>query len=121
MAKERFNKSVIIVDFGTATTLDVLNNHGVYHGGVITPGIEVSLNTLKNKTAKLPLVKFLEQRKLLVLIIKQAIQSGFFWGYCSMIEGLIKNNKRRNDDFKIILTGGNSSYFHNVFEKCRPH
>ena len=49
LAKERFNKSVIIVDFGTATTLDVLNNHGVYHGGVITPGIEVSLNTLKIK------------------------------------------------------------------------
>ena len=78
MAKERFNKSVIIVDFGTATTLDVLNNHGVYHGGVITPGIEVSLNTLKNKTAKLPLVKFSRTKKVIGFNTKQAIQSGFF-------------------------------------------
>ena len=117
MAKERFNKSVIIVDFGTATTLDVLNNFGVYHGGVITPGIEVSLNTLKNKTAKLPLVKFSRTKKVIGFNTKQAIQAGFFWGYCSMIEGLIKKIiKEENNDFQIILTGGNSSYFHNVFE-----
>ena len=68
LAKERFNKSVIIVDFGTATTLDILNSHGVYHGGVITPGIEVSLNTLKNKTAKLPLVKFSRTKKVIGFI-----------------------------------------------------
>ena len=117
LAKEKFNKSVIIVDFGTATTLDVLNNFGVYHGGVITPGIEVSLNTLKNKTAKLPLVKFARTKKVIGFNTKQAIQSGFFWGYCSMIEGLIKKIiKEENNEFQIILTGGNSSYFHNVFE-----
>ena len=116
-AKEKFNKSIIIVDFGTATTLDVLNKFGVYHGGVITPGIEVSLNTLKNKTAKLPLVKFAKTTRVVGFNTREAIQSGFFWGYCSMIEGLIRRIiKEQNDEFNIVLTGGNASYFNNIFE-----
>ena len=56
-AKKVFDKSVIVIDFGINTTLDVLNKDGVYDGGVITPGIEISLNSLK-MTAKLPLVEF---------------------------------------------------------------
>ena len=48
-AKKKFNKSVIVIDFGTATTLDVLNKHGVYNGGVITPGIDLSLHSLKKE------------------------------------------------------------------------
>ena len=57
-AKELLKRSVIIIDFGTATTLDVIDKNGVYDGGIITPGIDLSLNILNNKTAKLPLVKF---------------------------------------------------------------
>ena len=55
-------KSVIVIDFGTATTLDVLNKFGIYNGGVITPGINLSLGSLKKETAKLPFVKFKKQK-----------------------------------------------------------
>lgn len=116
-AKRTFKKSLILIDFGTATTFDVLDKNGVYHGGVITPGIDISLNTLKNKTAKLPLVKFKKTKNVIGFSTKQAIESGFFWGYTSMIEGLVdKIKKEQGDKFSILLTGGNSSYFKNIFE-----
>ncbi len=116
-AKKVFDKSVIVIDFGTATTLDVLNKDGVYDGGVITPGIEISLNSLKKMTAKLPLVEFKKTKRVTGTSTVSAIQSGFFWGYVSMIEGLIKKiNKENNDNFRIILTGGNAKFFKNMFE-----
>ena len=115
-AKEKFKKSIIIVDFGTATTLDVLNKNGVYYGGIIAPGIDLSLNSLKNKTAKLPLVKFKKTKKIVGFNTEEAIQSGFFWGYCSMVDGLIeKIKKEQNDNFKVILTGGYANYFKDAF------
>ena len=99
------------------TTLDVLNKDGVYDGGVITPGIEISLNSLKKMTAKLPLVEFKKTKRVTGTSTVSAIQSGFFWGYVSMIEGLInKINKENNDNFRIILTGGNAKFFKNMFE-----
>ena len=57
-AKHLYAKSKVIIDFGTATTIDVLDKHGVYDGGVITPGIDLSLKSLQMGTAKLPLVNF---------------------------------------------------------------
>ena len=103
---------MIVIDFGTATTLDVLDRKGVYSGGVITPGIDLSLNSLKKMTAKLPLVKFKRTKNIVGKNTVQAIQSGFFWGYVSMIEGLInKLNKEKNDRFKVVLTGGNANFF----------
>ncbi len=115
-AKENFKKSIIIVDFGTATTLDVLNKNGTYYGGIITPGIDLSLNSLKNKTAKLPLVKFKKTKSIIGFNTEEAIQSGFFWGYCSMVDGLIeKIKKEQNDNFKVVLTGGYANYFKNAF------
>ena len=116
-AKKKFGKSVIVIDFGTATTLDVLNKDGTYNGGVITPGIELSLGSLKKMTAKLPLVKFKKTKKIMGTSTINAIQSGFFWGYVSMIEGLIKKiNLENEDNHKIVLTGGNANFFKNMFE-----
>jgi len=116
-AKKLFGNSVIVIDFGTATTLDVLDHKGVYTGGVITPGIDLSLNTLKKMTAKLPLVKFKRTKNVIGKNTVQAIQSGFFWGYVSMIEGLInKLNQENNDRFKIVLTGGNANFFKKMFK-----
>ncbi len=115
-AKEKFKKSIIIVDFGTATTLDVLNKNGIYYGGIITPGIDLSLYSLKNKTAMLPLVKFKKTKKIVGFNTKEAIQSGFFWGYYSMVDGLIeKIKKEQNENFKVILTGGYANYFKDAF------
>ncbi len=117
-AREIYKNSVIIIDFGTATTFDVLNRKGVYFGGVITPGIDLSLNALRYKTAQLPLVKFKKTKKVIGFNTKEAIQSGFFWGYFSMIEGLInKIEEEQNESFKIILTGGNANYFKGIHKK----
>ena len=110
-AKKKFKNSIIVIDFGTATTLDVLNKKGIYNGGVITPGIDLSLKSLKNMTAKLPLVEFKKTKKIIGNTTVSAIQSGFFWGYVSMIEGLIRKiNAESNEIYKIILTGGNANF-----------
>ena len=117
-AKKIYKNSTIVIDFGTATTFDVLNSKGVYFGGIITPGIDLSLNVLRNKTAKLPLVKFKKIKKVIGFDTKEAIQSGFFWGYCSMIEGLLKKIEgEQKETFKIILTGGNANYFKGIHKK----
>jgi len=111
-ARELYKRSVIIVDFGTATTFDLLDNQGVYSGGVITPGIDLSLKSLKDQTAKLPLVVFKKTKNILGTTTQNAIQSGFFWGYISMVEGLISRiKKEKKTNFKIVLTGGNAHYF----------
>ena len=117
-AKKIYKNSTIVIDFGTATTFDVLNRKGVYFGGIITPGIDLSLKALRFKTAKLPLVKFKKIKKVGGFNTKEAIQSGFFWGYCSMIEGLLKKiQDEQKQVFKIILTGGNASYFRGIHKK----
>ncbi len=115
-AKELYSKSKIIIDFGTATTIDILDKDGVYDGGIITPGIDLSLKSLQEGTAKLPLVRFRRIKRIVGKSTLEAIQSGFFWGYVSMIQGLIKKiqNEKKNK-FQIILTGGNSKYFKGIF------
>ena len=116
-AKHLHAKSKVIIDFGTATTIDVLDKHGVYDGGVITPGIDLSLKSLQMGTAKLPLVTFKKTNSIVGRSTKEAIQSGFFWGYVSMVQGLIqKIQKEKKTKFKIILTGGNAKFFEGYFE-----
>jgi len=117
-AKKSFNNSAIIVDFGTATTFDVLDRNGVYAGGIITPGIDISLMSLKKNTAKLPLVEFKNVSRIVGKSTEEAIQSGFFWGYTCMIKGLIKKiQTEKKTKFKIILTGGNSNSFKEIFNR----
>ena len=94
--------------------LDVLNKFGIYNGGVIT--LINLFRSLKKETAKLPFVKFKKTKKVIGTSTISAIQSGFFWGYVSMIEGLIKKiNFENKERYKIILTGGNANYFKNMF------
>ena len=115
-AKQMYVKSTMIIDFGTATTIDVLDKNGDYDGGVITPGIDLSLKSLKSGTAKLPLVDFKKTKFVVGKSTINAIKSGFYWGYRSMISGLIEKIQfEQNDTFKIIVTGGNSKYFKNCF------
>ncbi|MAI84866.1 MAG: hypothetical protein CMM91_08045 [Rickettsiales bacterium] len=103
---------IMIIDFGTATTVDYVNSEGVYEGGIISPGIDLSLKSLHQFTSKLPLVKFEETKNIIGNTTKSAIQSGFFWGYVSMINGFIKLiNKEKNIKSNLILTGGNCSVF----------
>ena len=101
----------IILDFGTATTFDVLIKN-VYHGGVIAPGIKLSLKMLISNTSLIPHLNLKKINKVIGLNTVSAVRSGFYWGYIGLIDNivnLIKKETRKS--FKIIITGGFSHLF----------
>jgi type III pantothenate kinase len=103
----RYRKDLIIIDFGTATTLDIVLQDGRYLGGLIMPGIGASLETLSKKTALLPLVKFKKPIKTIGRSTEECIQSGVFNGTVAMIKGLIAQIRReKKKKFLCIATGG---------------
>ena len=105
------SKNCLIIDFGTATTFDIIRN-GRYDGGVIAPGVDLSIINLNKSTALLPLLKLKNKQKSFGKNTKEALNAGFLWGY----EGLINNiiNKiiiKSKKNYKIILTGGYAKLF----------
>ena len=103
----------IILDFGTATTFDVLLKK-TYMGGVIAPGIKLSLNTLSNKASLIPNINLKKTNKVIGLNTINAVRSGFFWGYAGLIDNIINLIKKETrKSFKIIITGGFSNLFKN--------
>ena len=106
-------KNCIIIDFGTATTFDVIKNN-CYEGGIIFPGIKISLVSLVKNAALLKKTKIFKINKIVSNNTKQSIQSGFYWGYLSLINGIIqKIIKEKKIKPKIIMTGGYSKIFKN--------
>ena len=107
------NKNFIILDFGTATTFDVLIGNN-YKGGIISPGINLSLNTLSDKASLIPRINLKKISKVIGKDTKSAVRSGFFWGYAGLIDNLIKLIKKETKkSFQIIITGGFSELFKN--------
>ena len=105
------NKNFIVVDFGTATTFDVINNSN-YLGGVIAPGVTLSLENLIKKASLIPKIKLNKSKSIIGKNTKQAVLSGFFWGYTGLINGIIsKIKKKTNQKYKIIFTGGLAHLF----------
>lgn len=103
---------LIIVDFGTATTFDVVGADGSYQGGVIAPGINLSMNALHNAAAKLPRIAISKPDKVIGTGTVSAMQSGVFWGYAGMIEGLVTRIKAEyGKPMTVIATGGLSHWF----------
>ena len=103
----------IILDLGTATTFDVLIKD-IYHGGVIAPGIKLSLSTLVDKASLIPNVNLEKTNKVIGLNTISAVRAGFFWGYTGLIDNIIKLIKKETKmSFKIIITGGFSNLFKN--------
>ena len=101
----------IILDFGTATTFDVVIKNS-YKGGVIAPGIKLSLNTLSDKATLIPKINLKKINKIVGNNTITAVRSGFFWGYSGLIDNiirLIKNEYKIN--FNTIITGGLSNLF----------
>ena len=99
--------SQLMIDFGTATTFDVLDRQGCYSGGLILPGMDLSLRTLHDATAKLPLVKIQRAKNVLGKTTIEAINQGLYWGYIAMIEGLIMRlQSEQGDQFHVTATGG---------------
>lgn len=111
-ARNMFGNNLIIVDFGTATTFDVLNEKGDYIGGVISPGVNLSLEALHMAAAKLPEVEIARPQKVVGTSTVGAMQSGVFWGYVGLVEGVVNKIKQeRNSNPKVIATGGLAGLF----------
>ncbi|MGH6988603.1 MAG: type III pantothenate kinase [Stellaceae bacterium] len=111
-AHDRYQGPLIVVDFGTATTFDVVDGDGNYAGGVIAPGINLSLRALHLAAAKLPAVPIRRPARVIGRDTVSHMQSGIYWGYVGLIEGLVK---RIGDEFgaplKTIATGGLAPLF----------
>ena len=107
-----YKKNCLVIDFGTATTFDIVVNPGIYQGGVIAPGIKLSILNLNRFTAALPVFNLKANSKAHGKNTKDALNAGFLWGYQGLINNIIKKIKTSfNCNFKIILTGGYSRIF----------
>ena len=103
----------IILDFGTATTFDVLIKN-TYYGGVIAPGVKLSFNTLVDKATLIPTMILKKTNKVIGLNTVNAVRAGFFWGYKGLIDNIVNLIKKETKkSFKIIITGGFSNLFKN--------
>ena len=103
----------IILDFGTATTFDVLVKK-IYYGGIIAPGVQLSLNSLSDRATLIPKINLERITKVIGNNTISAVRSGFFWGYAGLIDKiiyLIKKETRKT--FIVVITGGFSSLFKN--------
>ena len=106
----------IILDFGTATTFDVVIKDK-YLGGVIAPGVNLSLKTLISKASLIPPVNLSKISKIVGTNTSSAVKSGFYWGYAGLIDNVIKLIiKQTNKPFKIILTGGLANLYKNAIK-----
>ena len=105
-----YGTPLIVVDFGTAITFDLISKNKAYEGGVILPGLEISLEALNSRTALLPKIKLAAPRRLIGKDTKNSMLSGIVYGFAAMTENLIiKFKKELGHDTKVILTGGNSN------------
>ncbi len=106
-AFDRFGRSCVVVDFGTAITYDAVSDDGEYLGGIITPGAEISLDALYERAAKLPKVELLEPRALIGKSTVEAIRSGIAFGFAGQVEGIVGRLRQElGDDLPVIATGG---------------
>lgn len=111
-AQERYKRPLIVVDFGTATTFDVVDKGGNYCGGVIAPGINLSLHALEMAAAQLPHVAIRKPATVVGRSTVPAMQSGVFWGYIGLIEGLVRRiREERGETMGTIATGGLAPLF----------
>ncbi len=113
-AHAKYKQDIVIIDFGTATTFDVADYDGAYKGGVIAPGINLSLDALVGKTAQLPRIALEspEDTSVIGTTTESQMLIGIFWGYVAMIEGLVERTKQQiGRPTKVIATGGLSILF----------
>ena len=111
-AFHRYGGDLIIVDFGTATTFDVVDIDGAYIGGVISPGINLSIKALHDGSASLPHIDISKPKTVIGTNTVDCLKSGVFWGYVCLIEGLIKKIQSERKTYgSVIATGGLASLF----------
>ena len=106
---------LIVVDFGTATTFDVIDDQGTYKGGVIAPGINLSLDALVAAAAQLPRIAIeapMDPNAIIGRTTEDSMRSGIYWGYVAMIEGLLARIKGEiGRPATVVATGGLATLF----------
>lgn len=109
---KKFGGNLIIIDFGTATTFDLVGENGQYLGGVISPGINLSLKALHDMTAQLPKITIKPQKNVIGKNTVEAMNSGVYFGYIALVEGVIKKIEQElGYRTKKIITGGLGELF----------
>lgn len=110
--KDRFGAPLIVVDIGTAATFDVVDRDGNYCGGAIAPGINLSLKALEMAAAKLPHIAIRRPERVIGKSTVPAMQSGLFWGYVGLIEGIVARIRAEfGQPMRVVATGGLSPLF----------
>src|SRR4051812_32738092 len=116
-AHDRYRGPLIVVDFGTATTLDVVDGDGNYRGGVIAPGINLSLTALHMAAAKLPSVRIARTERVIGPDTGSCMQSGIYWGYVGWVEGVVAGIKSEfGAEMQVIGPGGLAPFFADATE-----
>lgn len=109
----KYKEDSIVIDFGTATTFDIISSKGRYMGGIISPGVNLSLDALRHSATKLPGIGIQRPEKVIGVSTVKAMQSGIYWGYISLIEGLVNRIREEyNSPLKTIATGGLAYLFY---------
>lgn len=126
---DRHGGNLIVVDFGTATTFDVVDTDGAYVGGVIAPGVNLSLEALHMAAAALPAVDITKPARAIGTNTVACMQSGVYWGYVGLVEGIVREVRReREHPMKVIATGGlaplfaqGTDVFHSIEDDLTMH
>lgn len=107
-AFDRVKQSVIVVDFGTATTFDLVSPRGEYMGGAIAPGLGLATKVLSEKTAQLPSIDLVRPQSVIGRNTVGSMQSGLYWGYVGLVDGLVKRISAESGfgEVRVIATGG---------------
>ena len=106
-AYDKYRDACIVVDFGTATTIDLISPKGEYIGGAIAPGLSISLEALVQRASKLPRIEIVKPKEVIGRNTVNSIQAGIFYGYVGLVDGLVKRiQKEQNIRVKVVATGG---------------
>src|SRR5262245_36987951 len=106
-AYEKYHDSCIIVDFGTATTIDLISKKGEYIGGAIAPGLSISLEALVQRASKLPRIEVVKPKEVVGRNTVSSIQAGIFFGYVGLVDGIVRQIEKENGvKAKVVATGG---------------
>jgi len=125
-AHAKFPGDLIVIDFGTATTFDVVDYSGAYKGGIIAPGINLSIDALVNAAAKLPRIAIdvPEDKSVVGRTTESQMLIGIYWGYVAMMEGLVERLKREiGRPVRVVATGGLAVLFdkqRDLFDAVEP-